>query len=492
MDGEKEDGPKMAPSPSRSESLREQYAQESDRRSMSLDDVIFSSLDAMKKLSFDWLNHVRMEFKERHLKAAAVKQTLRRRRQEFTRLQTFLLAERDGKQAVKSFRTLPPTLKVVLNVGGRRFDSTLGALRRFRGSRLEVLFSTRYRVITLRTSGEYFFDRDPEEFRHTLSMLTCKNQDPTVIANLVGPNARPMTNIENDIQYFLSPLTKCEHIDLETVNIDEGRLDDVQPSRTLHGTPSATHSPFYEKRDPRLSDRPETTQVFHDILEQAYDLTFHLHRRFDAQAAYMDTLEDMQAKERDRLDQMEAFLKRAQDAFAVENAAFQDYMDRIGSCVELQVGPDQRMRVLTSKKTLGTVPGSLLANLFDDESPHKLKMVSTEFYRAPKYVVNDTNPYYFTKVLNYLRVWYPRPPPLLDTNPESRVQIWKRANDYGVRTPNWAEEWLSALNPSEQWSLHWAEVVEKWPDQAPDDVKEVVGDHATASPGAGPGGQKED
>ena len=59
---------------------------------------------------------------------------------------------------------------VKLSVGGARFQTTLGTLRRFPGTFLEAMFSGRFPRVT-DDEGWHFIDRDGTHFRHILNFL---------------------------------------------------------------------------------------------------------------------------------------------------------------------------------------------------------------------------------------------------------------------------------------------------------------------------------
>ena len=425
---------------------------------MSLDEIVFTSCDMIKCASMSWLESIRMGFKERYTKLSFQSQKLLQRRKDWARLQTFLIAEREGQLAVYPFRQLPETTKVVLNIGGRRFDSTLGEMRAVRGSRLELLFSTRYRVPTLGTSGEYFIDRDPENFKAILK--TMKHLIEKKIEKLPGIPRRPSVDMENDMLYFLAPVTECEHIDIEAVDIDAERMDIVEPARPVEKDDESDAS-TYLKESEELSDHNSVMQYASATYEHVNGMMFELHRRFDAQRLYLEKSEQGQEMESKRMDKMEDYLRRANEAFEGEKAVLRDYLGRLNSAVEIQIGRNHRLRVLTSKPTLCVVPGSLISNFFDKDSPDALSVASEDYFRAPKFVVLDSNPGLFLELLRYLRSWFPRPPPLQNfPDRDTRVKLWKKVTEYGVRTENWADEWLNSLSPEEQWKMHWGEIIE--------------------------------
>ena len=43
---------------------------------------------------------------------------------------------------------------------------------------------------------------------------------------------------------------------------------------------------------------------------------------------------------------------------------------------------------------------------------------------------------------------------------DTRVSLWKKVTEYGVKTEKWVEEWLNSLSPEEQWKMHWGDFID--------------------------------
>lgn len=64
-----------------------------------------------------------------------------------------------------------PTGRIILNVGGQFFDTTLATLTRDSSTLLAAMFSGRYPVECDPHNNSYFLDRDPSHFRYCLNFL---------------------------------------------------------------------------------------------------------------------------------------------------------------------------------------------------------------------------------------------------------------------------------------------------------------------------------
>jgi len=60
--------------------------------------------------------------------------------------------------------------RVILNVGGNRFDTSVATLVKDQNSMLAAMFSGRYRM-KVEEDGSYFIDRDGSHFRYVLNYL---------------------------------------------------------------------------------------------------------------------------------------------------------------------------------------------------------------------------------------------------------------------------------------------------------------------------------
>lgn len=59
--------------------------------------------------------------------------------------------------------------RVVLNVGGKRFETLIDTLRKYPSTMLGAMFSSSFIMATPDEKGEYFFDRDPKVFQVILN-----------------------------------------------------------------------------------------------------------------------------------------------------------------------------------------------------------------------------------------------------------------------------------------------------------------------------------
>ena len=450
------------------QNLREKYGEHKDGKEVHhpnlnkipLTRVISNCTNRMDGVLSTWLKHIRSDFKERHLKCAHQKNQLHQRRAKWKQQKRWLIGSIEAKQAVGPFRDLPTKTPVKLNIGGCRYSSNLATLRRYRGSYLEILFSTRYRVPPLRM-GEYFLDRDPTNFNTILNLLIDPDGAQT-IANI--NHNQPLNNLENDIHYFLKPRTKCEHIDILPIDIETDRFDQVTIEEDFESVMDSSNNNNSDQHfvlgDFKYDNEHLITDISHSILGLANTMIHQVYTRYVMQSKYLEKLELHIKKEDERVKKLELFLKDAQYSLDVEYNLVEYYLKCIRSMVELQFGENKRFRVLTSIPTLTNVKSSRLFEMFDKGSPNKLKPVSEKYYRAPRYIIYESEPDIFLSLLNYLRAWYPEPPSIADTTAESRVKIWSKSREYRVYTRNWLKL-LPSLNSKEQWQLHWKDVIDE-------------------------------
>jgi BTB/POZ domain-containing protein KCTD9 len=60
---------------------------------------------------------------------------------------------------------------VLLNVGGKRYETTVGTLTKQNDSMLAVMFSGRHRIVKEGKDGSVFIDRDGTHFRYILKYV---------------------------------------------------------------------------------------------------------------------------------------------------------------------------------------------------------------------------------------------------------------------------------------------------------------------------------
>ncbi len=183
-----------------------------------------------------------------------------------------------------------------------------------------------------------------------------------------------------------------------------------------------------------------------------------IYSRYLKQSKYIDNLEAGLVEEETRLDHMESFLTSAENSFNTEYGLVEYYVQCLTNIVELQFGDKSTFRVLTSKPTLTKIKSSVLDEMFNEKSEKKKEPVSDEYYRAPRYILYESEPHIFLSILNYLRQWYPEPPTLASISPEERIRIWAKAREYKVYTRSWLKL-LPYLQADEQWQLHWKDIV---------------------------------
>ena len=435
--------------------LRQKYGHHDNFKTLSthktsLKNIIADSCGNIEQHITQWLEKVREDFKRRHVFCATKKNNLQVRRAKWKQRHTWLMGSMEGKEAVAAFRSLPKSTLVKVNVGGIRFKSNLGKMRRYRGSYLEIMFGTRYRVPQLRV-GEYFFDRDPSNFKQILNLL----EDPEGAQKLANiSHNQPSTNLENDIAYFLKPRTKCEHIDIIPVDIETNRKDVVAVIEEVHDS-SQSHLQAGNFTYNAKYPIDELTRGFIDI---ANNMIHQIYSRYLKQSKYIDDLEASLVEEETRLDHMETFLRSAERSFNTEYGLVEYYIQCMTDIVELQFGEKSTFRVLTCKPTLTQIRSSVLDEMFNEKSEKKKEPVSDEYYRAPRYILKESEPHIFLSILNYLRQWYPEPPSLASISPEDRVRVWAKAREYKVYTRSWLKL-LPCLKADEQWHLHWKDIV---------------------------------
>ena len=95
--------------------------------------------------------------------------------------------------------------------------------------------------------------------------------------------ARPIVDVENDMQYFLSPMTGCEHIKIENVDIDADRMDVVEPSKPVEND-CENKASTYRKESAELSDHESIVQY----ANTAYALQLDLHSVLHLLKQYID------------------------------------------------------------------------------------------------------------------------------------------------------------------------------------------------------------
>jgi len=94
---------------------------------------------------------------------------------------------------------------IVLNVGGKRFSTTLSNLRSIRGTLLEIMFREGANT-TISADGTYFIDRDPSPFGHILDYL--RSGDLYIKSN--DQNLR--SKLHADAQYYKLPTAVSDYL----------------------------------------------------------------------------------------------------------------------------------------------------------------------------------------------------------------------------------------------------------------------------------------
>lgn len=177
--------------------------------------------------------------------------------------------------------------KVILNVGGRRFETYVQTLTRLPESLLGVMFAERNKTIRRADSnGEYFFDRDPDTFAVILNYYR--------VGKITLPPGCSRHVIEEELDYFQIPTSILnegeklgDHLSKLSLEIARQKVEPklsvinnyitaIAESAASQGLQSVTiefkssHQEFYSF----LSNFSHRELLLHDLLAQNLDVSF--------------------------------------------------------------------------------------------------------------------------------------------------------------------------------------------------------------------------
>jgi len=84
--------------------------------------------------------------------------------------------------------------RVILNVGGKKFETLLDTLRKYPNTMLGAMFSSSVAMAVPDENGEYFFDRDPKMFEVILNFYRH--------GKIIIPANRPAEMVKEELDFF--------------------------------------------------------------------------------------------------------------------------------------------------------------------------------------------------------------------------------------------------------------------------------------------------
>lgn len=113
--------------------------------------------------------------------------------------------------------------RVILNVGGKRFETLLETLRKYPNTMLGAMFSSSVALAVADDTGEYFFDRDPKMFEVVLNFYRH--------GKIIIPSNRSAEMVKEELDFFGINVEEC----VEGLGTELKREADFIAQRKLTG-----------------------------------------------------------------------------------------------------------------------------------------------------------------------------------------------------------------------------------------------------------------
>ena len=413
--------------------------------------TISSALKVIEKYCSVWLARHEEKVELRLEKCNREIQNLCKMQDELRERRSRLMERMRLARAVGPWRALPEHTIMKLNVGGREFSFSLRALRLTRHSRLDIVFSGRHRCPPFKKLETYFFDQNGDMFA-------------TVVAPNVGSNQSvgiPETKDEwlkvahqTIYDYFLSPLHagKFHEVLGLDLNIIEGLRKQLRVEERLVRSKMLGETCSKELQTLLMQERDSF-----QLEDMTNSITNFVKTSASSDEKYAALSEDLVNSAEKKLMLAKECVDQAEAEWDIERKVVDEYITALQTACEIDVNGT---RLLTCVRTLTKVPNSLLQKLFSPSSSVSLEC-RKRVYRKPLYIMPDSDSKTFIRILDYLRSYYPHPPPMPPTATQ-REKLWAKTRKYGIQTKEWLSQtaptsWFPGLTASEHWKLHYCD-----------------------------------